>query len=102
MLLVRSPPGSLVGDALVATEGVGPASSASPASKKFGFPPSPAPKLAFPSTPPARPLDLVLKVSPLRLLQIPQPMFAPSSLAGVAVLAEKLRSPLPVVVSKPF
>jgi hypothetical protein len=91
-----------VGDALVATEGVGPASSASPASKKFGFPPSPAPKLAFPSTPPARPLDLVLKVSPLRLLQIPQPMFAPSSLAGVAVLAEKLRSPLPVVVSKPF
>jgi hypothetical protein len=69
MLLVRSLPGSLVGDVLVATEGAGPASSASPASKKFGFAPLPALELAFPAAPsPARPPDLVFKVSPLRLL----------------------------------
>jgi len=44
----------------------------------------------------------VFKVSPLRPLQIPQPGFAPPSLTGAAVLGEKLRFPLPVVVSKPF
>jgi hypothetical protein len=44
----------------------------------------------------------VFKVSPLRPLQIPQPRFAPLSLAGAAMLGEKLRFSLPVVVSKPF
>jgi hypothetical protein len=39
MFLVWPPPGGLVGDALGATEGAGPALSASPASKKFRFPP---------------------------------------------------------------
>jgi hypothetical protein len=51
MILVWSPPGGLVGDALVAIEDASPALSASPASKKFGFPPSPAPKLTFPTAP---------------------------------------------------
>jgi len=103
MLLVRSPPGYLVGDALVAIEGAGLASLASPASKKFGFPPSPTSELAFLTAPsPTCPLDPVFKVSPLRPLQIPQPKFAPPSLTGAAVFAEKLRSPLPIVVSKPF
>jgi hypothetical protein len=72
-----------------------------PASKEFGFPPSLAPELIFsaalaPSTAP------VFKFTPLRSLHIPQPCFAPLSLVGAAVLGEKLRSPLPVVVSKPF
>jgi hypothetical protein len=40
MFLVRSPPEGLVGDELVATKGMSPMSSASPASKKFGFSPS--------------------------------------------------------------
>lgn len=40
MFLVRSPPEGLVGDELVATKGTSPMSSASPASKKFGFTPS--------------------------------------------------------------
>jgi hypothetical protein len=72
MLLVRSPPGRLVGDALVATEGAGLASSTSLASKKFGFPLSPAPELGFLTTAsPACPPDPVFKVSPLMLLQIP-------------------------------
>jgi hypothetical protein len=103
MFLVRSPPGSLVGDALVAIEGAGLASLASPASKKFGFPPSRVPELTFPAAPSlARPLDPVFKVFPLRPLQIPQLGFTPPSLAEAAVLAEKLRSPLPVVVSKHF
>jgi hypothetical protein len=69
MFLVRSPPGGLVGDALVTTEGMGLASSAPPASKKFGFPPSPALELTFPVAPSlARPPDPVFKVSPLRPL----------------------------------
>jgi hypothetical protein len=38
----------------------------------------------------------------LGTLQIPKPYFAPLFLAGAAVLGEKLRSPLPMVVSKPF
>lgn len=48
-----------------------------------------------PSTP-------IFKFTLLGMLQIPKPCFAPPSLAGVAVLGEKLRSPLPVVVSKSF
>lgn len=72
-------------------------------SGKLGFPTSPAPELAFLAAPsPARPPDPVFKVSPLRPFQIPQPGFAPPSLVGTAVLAEKLRSPLPVAISKPF
>jgi hypothetical protein len=68
MFLVRSPLGGLVGNALVATKGAGPASSASPTSKKFGFPPSPAPELTFlAAPPPARPPDPVFKFSPLIL-----------------------------------
>jgi hypothetical protein len=58
-----------VGDALVATEGAGPVSSASPASKKFGFPPLSAPELIFPAalvSSPARPPDPVFKFSPLK------------------------------------
>jgi hypothetical protein len=102
MFLVWSPPKGLVGDALVATEGAGLVSSAS---KKFGFPLLPALELTFPAalvSSPARPSALVFKFSPLRPLQILQPRFAPPSLARAAVLGEKLRSPLPMVVSKPF
>jgi len=103
IFLVWSPPGGLVGDVLGATEGASPVLLASPAFKKFGFPPSPALELTFPTAPSlARPPDPVFKVSPLKPLQIPQPRFAPPSLARAAVLDEKLRSPLPVVVSKPF
>jgi hypothetical protein len=35
-------------------------------------------------------------------LQTPTPISAPPSPVGAAILGEKLRSPLPVVVSKPF
>jgi hypothetical protein len=35
-------------------------------------------------------------------LQIPKPLSAAPFLAGATILGEKLRSPLPVVVSKPF
>jgi hypothetical protein len=38
----------------------------------------------------------------LGMLQIPKPFSAPPSLAGAAILGEKLHSSLPVVVSKPF
>jgi hypothetical protein len=71
-----------------------------PAFKEFGFPPSPAPDLGFSADP--APSAPVFKFTPLWTLQIPQPYSAPLSLAGAAVLGEKLRSPLPVVVSKPF
>jgi hypothetical protein len=73
----------------------------SPASTVFGFPPSPALDPDFPAVPahsPAAAFKFIL----LRLLHIPQPVFAPSSLDGAAGLGEKLRSSLPVVVSKPF
>jgi hypothetical protein len=76
-------------------------SSRTPASKEFDFPPSPAPDLGFPVDP-APPSTPVFKFTPLGTLQIPKPCSAPSSLAGAAVLGEKLRSPLPVVVSKHF
>jgi len=73
----------------------------SPASTVFGFPPSPALDPDFPAVPahsPAAAFKFIL----LRLLHIPQPVFAPSSRDGAAGLGEKLRSSLPVVVSKPF
>jgi hypothetical protein len=76
-------------------------SSHFPASTVFGFPPSPALDPDFPAVS-AHSLATVFRFIPLRPLQIPQPSFAPSSLAGVVGLGEKLRSSLPVVVSKPF
>jgi len=45
---------------------------------------------------------LLLKFTPLGKLQTPKPFSAALSLAGAAILGEKLCSPLPVVVSKPF
>jgi hypothetical protein len=41
------------------------------------------------------PLAPIFKFTLLGTLQIPKPCFAPPSLAGVAVLGEKLRSPSP-------
>jgi hypothetical protein len=73
-------------------------SSRTPASNLFGFPPSPALDLGFP----ADSASVSFKFTPLGKLLIPKPLAAPPSLAGVANLGEKLRSPLPVVVSKPF
>jgi len=73
----------------------------SPASTVFRFPPSPALDPNFLAVPAHSPAA-VFKFIPLRPLQIPQPGFAPSSLDGAAGLGEKLRSSLPVVVSKPF
>jgi hypothetical protein len=73
-------------------------SSQTPASNLFSFPPSPALDLGFP----ADPASFSFKFTPLGKLQIPKPLSAPPSLAGAAILGEKLRSPLPVVVSKPF
>jgi hypothetical protein len=73
----------------------------SPASTVFGFPPSPALDPNFPAVLTLS-LAAVFKFIPLRPLQILQPSFAPSSLDGAAGLGEKLRSSLPVVVSKPF
>jgi hypothetical protein len=70
-------------------------SSRTPASNLFGFPPSPAPDLGFP----ADSAFVSFKFTPLGKLLIPKPLAAPSSLAGAANLGEKLRSPLPVVVS---
>jgi hypothetical protein len=75
-------------------------SGRTPASKEFGFPPSPASDPGFsadlaPSTP-------VFNFTPLGTLQIPKSCVDPLSLVGAAVLGEKLCSPLPVVVSKPF
>lgn len=74
-------------------------SSRTPASKVFGFPPSLTPDLGFRVN--HAPSTLVFKFTPLGTLQIPKPYTAPPSLAGGAVLGEKLRSPLPMVVSKP-
>jgi hypothetical protein len=71
-------------------------SSRTPAFNLFGFPPSPAPDLGFPADPAS------FKFTPLGKLQIPTPLSDPPSLAGAAFLGEKLYSPLPVVVSKPF
>jgi hypothetical protein len=76
-------------------------SSQTPASKVFGFPLSLAPDLGFLADP-APPSAPVFKFTPLGTLQIPKPYSAPPSLTGSAVFGEKLRSPLPVVVSKPF
>jgi hypothetical protein len=76
-------------------------SSQSPASKVFGSPHSPTLDLGFPADP-APPSAPVFKFTPLGTLQIPKPYSAPPSLARAAVLGEKLRSPFPVVVSKPF
>jgi hypothetical protein len=73
----------------------------SPASTVFGFPPSPALDSDFQAVPAHSP-TAIFKFIPLRPLQIPQPGFAPSSLTGAAGLGEKLRSSIPVVVSKPF
>jgi hypothetical protein len=59
-------------------------SSRTPASNLFGFPPSP--DLAFPT-------DLApfsFKLTPLGKLQTPKPLSAPPSLAGAAILGEKL------------
>jgi hypothetical protein len=75
-------------------------SSRTPASKVFGFPPWPAQDLGFPADP--APSTPVFKFTPLGTLQIPKPYTAPPSLGGAAVLGEKLHSPLPVVISKPF
>jgi hypothetical protein len=77
------------------------ASSRFPASIVSEFPPSPALDPDFPAVPTHSPA-VVFKFIPLRPLQIPQPGFAPSSLARAVGLGEKLRSSLPVVVSKPF
>jgi len=71
------------------------------ASKEFGFPPSLASDLILLASP-ALSLAPVFFFTPLRAPQIPQPCFAPPSLSGVAVLGEKLRYSLPVVVFKPF
>jgi hypothetical protein len=71
-------------------------SSQTPASNLFGFPPSPELDLGFPAG------SASFKFTPLGKLQIPKPLSAPPSLAGAAFLGEKLHSPLPVVVSKPF
>jgi hypothetical protein len=76
-------------------------SSRTPASNLFGFPHLPALDLGFPVDP-APYSASVFKFTPLGTLQIPKPFSAPPSLAGAAILGEKLRSPLPVVVSKPF
>jgi len=73
----------------------------SPASTVFGFPPSPTLDPDVPAVPAHSPAA-VFKFIPLRPLQIPQPGFAPLSLDGAVGLGEKLRSSLPVVVSKPF
>jgi hypothetical protein len=73
-------------------------SSVNPASNRFGFPPSPAPDLGFPGGP----ASTSFKFTPLGKLQFPNPLSAAPSLAGAALLGEKLRSPLPVVASKPF
>jgi hypothetical protein len=67
----------------------------------FGFPSSPALDLDFPVVSAHSPAA-IFKFIPLRPLQIPQPSFAPLSLAGAAGLGEKLRSSLLVVVSKHF
>lgn len=64
MFLVWSPPRSLVGDALGATKGMGPALLASPASKKFGFPPLLTLELTFRRLL----LQLVLRILCLRSL----------------------------------
>jgi hypothetical protein len=71
------------------------------ASKEFGFPPSLAPDLILSASSALSPAPVFFFI-PLRALQIPQPCFALPSLVGVVVLGEKLRSPLLVVVSKPF
>jgi hypothetical protein len=76
-------------------------SSQTPASKEFGFPPSPALDLGFLADP-APSSAPVFKFTPLGPLQIPRLCFVPLSLAGAAILGEKLHSPLLVVVSKPF
>jgi hypothetical protein len=76
-------------------------SSRTPASNLFGFPPSLAPDLGF-TADPAPYSASVFKFTPLGTLQIPKTFSAPPSLAGAAILGEKLRSPLPVVVCKPF
>jgi hypothetical protein len=73
-------------------------SSQTPASNLFNFPPPPALNLTFP----ADPAPFSFKFTPLGKLQTPKPLSAALSLAGAAILGEKLRSPLPVVVSKPF
>jgi hypothetical protein len=73
----------------------------SPASTIFGFPLSLALDPNF-SAVSAHSPTTVFKFIPLRPLQIPQPDFAPLSLDGAAGLGEKLRSFLPMVVSKPF
>jgi hypothetical protein len=75
-------------------------SSWTPASKAFGFPLLVAPDLGFSANP--APSAHVFKFTPLGTLQIPKPCFAPPSLSGAAVLGEKIRSPLPAVVYKPF
>jgi hypothetical protein len=73
-------------------------SSWTPASNLFDFPPSPAPDLGFP----ADSASVSFKFTPLGKLLFPKPLVAPPSLARAANLGEKLRSPLLVVVSKPF
>jgi hypothetical protein len=76
-------------------------SSQTPASNLFAFSPSLASDLGF-STDPAPYSAFVFKFTPLEMLQIPKIFSAPPSLAGTAILGEKLRSPLPLVVCKPF
>jgi hypothetical protein len=76
-------------------------SSRTLASNLFGFPLSPASNLGC-TTDPAPYSASVVKFTPLGTLQIPKTFSAPPSLAGAAILGEKLRSPLPVVVCKPF
>jgi hypothetical protein len=53
-------------------------SSRTPASKVFGFPPSPASDLGFSADP--IPSALVFKFTPLETLQIPKPYSTPPSL----------------------
>jgi hypothetical protein len=55
-------------------------SSRTPASKIFGFPPSPALDLGFPAN--LAPSGPVFKFTPLETLQIPKTFSAPPSLAG--------------------
>jgi hypothetical protein len=67
-------------------------SSQTSASNLFGFPPPPTPDLTFPTDP----APFSFKFTPLGKLQTPKPLSAALSLAGAAILGEKLRSPLPV------
>lgn len=86
---------------VLSSSGVWYSSVQPPASSTFGFPLSLAPDLCF-SAAPAPSLAPGFSFTPLRPLEFPQSCFDPPSLAGAAVLGEKLCSSLPVVASKLF